>query len=74
MGTLTIRNVPDAVVERIKAAARQSGVSMEQELRDLLQRRYAHRSEILSRVRDRWPALPETTPDEVERWRDSGRK
>jgi antitoxin FitA len=38
MATITIRNVPDELVDRIKWLAGQKGVSMEQEIRDLLQR------------------------------------
>ncbi len=37
MASLTIRNLPSALVQRIKAAARAAGRSMEQELRELLQ-------------------------------------
>ena len=36
MATLTIRHVPEAVVERLKAAAKRKGYSMEQEVRELL--------------------------------------
>jgi antitoxin FitA len=43
MATLTIRNVPDELVNRIKLLAGQKGVSMEQEIRDLLQSRYEQR-------------------------------
>ena len=39
MATITIRNVPDQLVDRIKRLAEQKGVSMEQEIRDLLQSR-----------------------------------
>ncbi len=38
MATITIRNISDELVERIKLLAAQKGVSMEQEVRDLLQK------------------------------------
>ncbi len=74
MATVTIRNLPEKLVNRLKAAAKQRGRSMEQEVRELLQARYAARSEILSRVRKRWETLPETTADEASRWRAEGRR
>jgi predicted transcriptional regulator len=51
--TITIRNVPDQLVDRIKRLAEQKGVSMEQEIRDLLQR-YVQRGAALDRIRRRW--------------------
>jgi antitoxin FitA len=54
MATLTIRNVPDELVNRIKLLAGQKGVSMEQEIRDLLQSRYEQRGAVLERIRQRW--------------------
>jgi hypothetical protein len=47
---------------------------MEQEVRELLQRRYGPRSEVLRRMRARWEALPETDASEVEQWRETGRR
>ena len=73
MATLTIRHVPDAIVERLKAAAKRKGWSMEQEVRDLLAMRYAPRSEITTRIRQRWESLPPVTEAEVRAWRETGR-
>jgi plasmid stability protein len=73
MATLTIRNVPDDVVERIKNAAVQKGHSMEQEVRELLEVRFQAKNEALRRIRERWKELPETTPEEIERWIETGR-
>jgi plasmid stability protein len=39
MVTITIRNLPDQLVDRIKRLAEQKGVSREQEIRDVLQSR-----------------------------------
>jgi len=74
MGTLTIRNLPDDLVGRVKASAASHGRSMEQELRDLLQTRYAPRSEVLRRIRSRWKDLPATDAQEVAAWREEGRR
>ncbi|HEY7712768.1 MAG TPA: hypothetical protein VIG57_22350 [Candidatus Entotheonella sp.] len=65
MATLTIRHVPDAIVERLKAAAKRKGQSMEQEVRDLLTMRYAPRSEVTRRIRQRWESLPPTSEADV---------
>lgn len=69
LATLTIRNLPEELVERLKSAARENGRSMEQEVRTLLQRRYASRGQVLRRIRERWEGLPAVTPEEAERWR-----
>lgn len=73
MATLTIRNLPDDVVARLKAVARVRGRSMEQEVRSLLESRYAPRKAALSRIRARWPDLPPTSAEEVETWIEEGR-
>lgn len=44
MGSLVVRNIPDAVKDRLKARARRNGRSMEEEVRDIL-RRAAHERE-----------------------------
>ncbi len=73
MGTLTIRSLPDEVIKGVKASAELHQHSMEQEIRELLQRRYGPRSEVLRRIRERWKELPRTDVDEVEQWRQKGR-
>jgi hypothetical protein len=74
MANLTIRNLPDDLVQRIKTVAATKGHSMEQEIRESLEIRYATRLNVISRIRQRWQALPTNTPDEVEQWRTVGRK
>ena len=74
MATLTIRNLPDDLVERLKEVAARRGHSMEQEVRVLLQTRYMERSEILDQIRARWNDATAPSPDEVKRWRNTGRK
>ena len=68
MPTLTIRNVPEPVVKRLKAVAKNKGHSMEQEVRELLATRYAERAEVLDRIRKSWETLPETSAAEANEW------
>ena len=74
MGTLTIRSLPEEVIQGVKTSAELHNRSMEQEIRELLQRRYGPRSEVLRRIRKRWDALPRTEANEVEQWRQKGRR
>jgi plasmid stability protein len=74
MATLTIRNLPDDLVERLKEAASRRGHSMEQEVRELLQQRYAARQEVLARVEERWQRLPKASAEEIAAWTAEGRE
>jgi hypothetical protein len=74
VASLTIRSIPDEIVERIREVARERGRSMEQEVRDLLQERYADRSTVLQRMRDRWSRMPESSVAEVDAWIGETRK
>ncbi|MFM6008852.1 MAG: FitA-like ribbon-helix-helix domain-containing protein [Sphaerospermopsis kisseleviana] len=73
MATITIRNISDELVERIKRLAAQKGVSMEQEVRDLLQKRYGQRDEVLTRIRQRVEVLPMEAENRVQSWKSEGR-
>ncbi|MBW4669384.1 MAG: hypothetical protein KME60_18680 [Cyanomargarita calcarea GSE-NOS-MK-12-04C] len=73
MATITIRNISDELVERIKRLAGQKGISMEQEVRDLLQKRYGQRDEVLARIRQRAKALPIESESQVQTWKSQGR-
>jgi hypothetical protein len=73
MATITIRNISDELVERIKLLAAQKGVSMEQEVRDLLQKRYGQRDEVLTRIRQRAEVLPMEAENRVQSWKSEGR-
>ena len=73
MPTITVRNLPDDIVDRLKQVAEAHHRSMEQEVRDLLQRHYGPRQELLRRVQERWDRLPQVTREEVDGWRDEGR-
>lgn len=73
MATITIRNVPDELVDRIKRLAEQKGISMEQEIRDLLQSRYVQRSAVIERIRQRWETLPVQATSQLQDWKEQGR-
>jgi predicted transcriptional regulator len=73
MATLTIRNVPDELVERIKRLAEHKGISMEQEVRDLLQSRYVQRSAAIERIRQRSETLPVQAASQLQEWKEQGR-
>jgi plasmid stability protein len=73
MKSLTIRNIPKATLARLKAVARQKNHSMEQEVRELLGKKYAPAPEIAARIRERWKELPKTTPTQVKIWQQIGR-
>ena len=73
MATITIRNISDELVDRIKRLAGQKGISMEQEVRDLLQLRYGQRNEVLARIRQRAEALPMEPESRVQSWKSKGR-
>lgn len=73
MATITIHNVPDELVDRIKLLAAQKGISMEEEIRDLLQGRYVQRSAVIERIRQRWTTLPIQAANQVQDWKEQGR-
>jgi plasmid stability protein len=73
MAAITIRNISEELVERIKFLAEQKGVSMEQEVRDLLQIRYGRRSDVLERIQRRVEDLPFEQESHVQSWKDLGR-
>ena len=73
MATVTIRNLPDGVVQRIKQRASAKGHSMEQEIKELLENRYAEKAAVLEEIRQSWKTLPETTSGEIDAWRAEGR-
>jgi plasmid stability protein len=66
MGQLLVRNLAEAVIRRLKARARARGVSLEQELREILTAAAKpSREEALSemeRVSAMSPALPPDAP------------
>lgn len=73
MATLTIHDVPDELVDRIKRLAEQKGISIEQEIRDLLQSRYVQRRVVIDRIRQRWQTLPVQPASQLQDWKEQGR-
>ncbi len=74
MASLTVRDVPQAIVERLKAAAQRHQRSMSEELRHLLQTTYADRPTLVAAVRASWDTQPSATTAEIRQWREEGRK
>ena len=54
MATLTIRNVPPAVVKSLKARARTNGHSMEREVRELIERSVIDRRAVMKAIEASW--------------------
>ncbi|MGH9662097.1 MAG: FitA-like ribbon-helix-helix domain-containing protein [Bryobacteraceae bacterium] len=75
MATLTIRNVPAGVVRSLKALARRSQRSMEQEVRELLVSRVAERRSVLEQIEGGWATQARRpTAKQVDDWIGAGRK
>jgi len=75
MATLTIRNVRPSVVKSLKALARRSRRSMEQEVRELLEDHVAERRSILGQIEAEWATQPRRpTAEQVDNWIGVGRK
>jgi len=73
MATITVRNISNELLDRIKRLAEQKGISMEQEVRDLLQKRYGQRDEVFARIRRRAETLPMEVESRVQSWKSEGR-
>ncbi|MBO9480498.1 MULTISPECIES: hypothetical protein [Gammaproteobacteria] len=73
MATLTIRNLPDELIERLKASAKAGNRSMEQEVRELLEARYQQKSDLINAIKNSWKELPETPAKDMDTWRQEGR-
>lgn len=74
MATLTIRNVPQRVVRRLKTLARRRNKSMEQEVRDLLEEYASDRSSVLEQIEASWERQARrATAREIDAWITSGR-
>lgn len=74
MPTLTIRNVPAAVVKSLKAIARRRGRSMEQEVRNLLEVHTAERQSVLAQLEAGWARQTRRpAAAEIEAWIEAGR-
>ncbi len=75
MATLTIRNVPPKVVKSLKALARRSRRSMEQEVRTVLEEHVGGRAALLEQIERAWTRQtrrPKAT--EIDEWLRVGRE
>jgi len=68
MASLTVRNLPDRLVDRLKRMAKGHGNSMEQEVREILQEKLESRSELLERIQERAKRVPSPAANEVTDW------
>ena len=69
MPTLTIRNVPARVVKSLKSLARRRRLSMEQEVRDLLEAHVAERRSVIDQIEAGWARQTRRpTAAEVDAW------
>lgn len=74
MPTLTIRNLPDEVVDALKDQARRHHRSMEQEVRTLLEQQVGDRASVIDRITLSWASQKRSpSADEVEAWIREGR-
>ena len=73
MTTLTIKDVPDSVVARIEDSAAKRGRTLEQEIRDLLQERYAQDKDVFVRIKKRWSKINSPCAEKIQSWREIGR-
>jgi plasmid stability protein len=69
MATITVRNLPQHLVERLKQMARMNGRSMEQEVREILESCVRDRASVLKQIEESWKEQTRpTSADEVDRW------
>lgn len=68
MATLTIRNLPERTVDRLKKRAQAHHRSMEQEVREILEMNLRERSDALERIEARWERLPAPAKADVDQW------
>jgi plasmid stability protein len=74
VATLTIRNVPQRVVRRLKALAKRQNVSMEQAVRDLLEEHAGERSAVLEQIEGAWERQTRRPKaEEIDAWIAAGR-
>ncbi|HLF12097.1 MAG TPA: hypothetical protein VJA26_12860 [Gammaproteobacteria bacterium] len=75
MANLTIRNVPQRVVRRLKTLAKRQNMSMEQVVRDLLDEYAGERSSVLKQVEASWQRQARRpSAQEIDAWITAGRR
>jgi plasmid stability protein len=74
VATLTIRNVSQRVVRRLKTLAKRHNTSMEQVVRDLLEEYASERSSVLKQVEASWKRQARRpSAQEIDTWITAGR-
>ena len=69
MGTITVRNIPDEVIEMIKNRARRNRRSMEQEVRSTLSGVVHDRERSMKRIQSLWKKQKRPIPrEEIDEW------
>jgi plasmid stability protein len=75
MATITVRNIPDEVIEMIKNRARRNRRSMEQEVRSILSGVVHDRERAMKRVESLWRKQKRPiSREEVDGWLRRARK
>jgi len=74
MPTITIRNLSDDIVNRMKASASRHGISMEKEIRKTLTTHYMIKEEVIQRIHDRQAKYPRPEAKDIEDWIEKGRE
>jgi plasmid stability protein len=75
MATITVRNIPDEVIEMIKNRARQNNRSMEQEVRLILSEVVHDRERAMRRIETLWRKQKRpVSREEVDTWLKQARR
>jgi plasmid stability protein len=75
MATITVRNIPDEVIEMIKERARKNRRSMEQEVRSILASVVHDREQAMRRIESLWKKQKRSVPkEEIDKWLGRARK
>lgn len=69
MATITVRNLPDSVVQALKELAERNNRSMEQEAREIISSRVMDRGAVMQMLRDGWDSQARAVRvDEADKW------
>lgn len=74
MGTITVRNLPQRVIDDLKLRATRNGHSMEQEVREILARETGDREELFRRIKELRKETGRVPGEQVLRWIREGRE
>jgi hypothetical protein len=74
MATVTVRNLSPKVVRSLKSLAKRSGRSMEQEVREMIERYVGDKLSVMKQIEESWSRQSRRpTAEEVEAWMKQGR-